>query len=243
MVTATSIAPPHTTRSGPFVRQWTPAEFAVLCRLGPFAGRTLSLRGGDLVEHRTGVLDPVPVTFTRPEFYALWDAQLFSGQLVQLIGGTIVQEPRMTPPHATAVRKATRVLDRAFPTGHVVRSQLPLSLGATSEPHPYVAVVSGSVDDYATAHPTTAVLVVEVADSTLDHDTTTKAELYATAGILDYWVLDVVGRQLLAYRDPAPLPAGLGGAAYRTHLTLGPADAVSPLAMPTAAVKVADCLP
>ncbi len=74
-------------------------------------------------------------------------------------------------------------------------------------------------------------------------DTTTKAELYATAGVPDYWVIDLENRQLLIYRDPVALPAGLGATAYRTHLAFGPNDSVSPLAAPTASVKVADLLP
>ena len=86
-------------------------------------------------------------------------------------------------------------------------------------------------------------LVIEVSDTTLDSDTTVKAELYATAGIADYWVLDLNNRRLLIFRDPAPLPAGLGGTAYRTHLTLGPADAISPLAAPTVSFRVAELLP
>jgi hypothetical protein len=42
-------------------------------------------------------------------------------------------------------------------------------------------------------------------------------------------------------RDPAPVPAN--GNSYRTHLTLGPAESVSPLAVPTAVIAVADLLP
>ena len=48
---------------------------------------------------------------------------------------------------------------------------------------------------------------------------------------------------LLVYRDPEPLPAGLGATAYRTHTVHGPDDTVSPLAAPHAAVRVADLLP
>jgi hypothetical protein len=59
----------------------------------------------------------------------------------------------------------------------------------------------------------------------------------------DYWVLDVDGRRLLVFRDPEPLPAGLGATAYRTRLAFGPDEAVAPLAAPGAAVRVADLLP
>jgi Uma2 family endonuclease len=103
-------------------------------------------------------------------------------------------------------------------------------------------VVAGRFEDY-TDHPTTALLIVEVADTTLFDDTTTKAEVYAEAGIQDYWVLDLNGKRLLVFRDPVPLPAGLGATAYRTQLAFGPADRVSPLAAPAGSVLVSDLLP
>lgn len=56
-------------------------------------------------------------------------------------------------------------------------------------------------------------------------------------------MLDLNGRVLHVLHDPQPLPAGLGATAYRTHLTLGPADAVSPLAVPGASLVVGDLLP
>ena len=80
-------------------------------------------------------------------------------------------------------------------------------------------------------------------DNTLFFDTTTKAELYATAGVPEYWVIDLQNRRLLVFRDPVPLPAGLGATTYRTHLTFDPADSVCPLAAPAVTVRVADLLP
>ncbi|QDU22386.1 hypothetical protein [Urbifossiella limnaea] len=56
------------------------------------------------------------------------------------------------------------------------------------------------------------------------------------AGIADYRVLGMNGRQLHVFRDPA-------GDAYATHLTLAESATVSPLAAPAAAVRVADLLP
>jgi Uma2 family endonuclease len=107
-----------------------------------------------------------------------------------------------------------------------------------------VAVIPGAKRNY-TDHPTVAALLVEIADTTLSKDITTKAELYATAGIADYWVLDVENRQLHIFRDPQPLPlpTELAATAYQTHLTLGSNDTVSPLAAPNAVIRVADLLP
>jgi len=104
-----------------------------------------------------------------------------------------------------------------------------------------VAVVAGTPRDYLVSHPTTAVVIVEVADTSLTYDLTTKAEVYAAAGIADYWVLDLAGRALHVLRDPRPVAAG--GAAYRSHQILGPADSVAPLATPAAHVAVANLLP
>jgi hypothetical protein len=53
----------------------------------------------------------------------------------------------------------------------------------------------------------------------------------------------VENRQLHVFRDPQPLPAGLGATAYQTHLTLSPTDTVSPLAAPGASILVSDLLP
>lgn len=116
-------------------------------------------------------------------------------------------------------------------------------VGSRNDPGPDLAVVSGSRRDLADRQATSAVLIVEVADSSLDLDTTTKAELYATAGVPDYWVIDLASRKLLLFRDPVELPAGLGATAYRTRKPLLPDDDVSPLANPAAIVKVRELLP
>ena len=56
-------------------------------------------------------------------------------------------------------------------------------------------------------------------------------------------MIDVENRVLLVFRDPVPLPTGLGATAYRTHFTLGPTDRISPLAAPSSSITVADMLP
>ncbi len=150
----------------------------------------------------------------------------------------------MDAPHGNGVERTDAQVRLAFGTGWRFRVQLPLVLNLHTDPMPDIAVIPGVlVGD--PEHPTAAALVVEVSDTTFDTDVTEKAELYATAGVADYWVLDVVNRQLHVFRDPQPLPLPptLGATAYRTHLTLGPNDTVSPLAVPTALIRVADLLP
>src|SRR5262249_12646462 len=134
------------------------------------------------------------------------------------------------------------VLERVFAgVAWVSRNEQPIAL-ADSDPQPDVMVVSGRFEDY-TDHPTSALLLAEVADSTLDRDTTTKAKVYVEAGIAEYWVLDRTNRCLPVCRPPAPLPVGPGARAYPPHITLGPADRVTPLAAPGGSILVGDLLP
>jgi Uma2 family endonuclease len=91
--------------------------------------------------------------------------------------------------------------------------------------------------------PTTAVLAVEVADTSLATDRGEKAQLYAAAGIADYWVVDLNNRLLIVHRDPQSDPASPSGASYRMVTPLVIGQSISPLATPQAIVNVADLLP
>ncbi|MCS6863160.1 MAG: Uma2 family endonuclease, partial [Abditibacteriales bacterium] len=116
-------------------------------------------------------------------------------------------------------------------------------LGTDSDPEPDIAVEVGNSRTYRDAHPTTAVLIVEIADSSLDHDRRCKGSLYASEGIEDYWIVNLVDRQLEVYRQPhadATQPYGFGYADVRV---LKARERVAPLAAPRSWVKVADLLP
>ena len=194
------------------------------------------------MQSRRASVPPMPKRWTLAQFHQLGDAGYFEGLRAKLIHGVIIEEGPMNPPHAVAGEKTEEVMRSVFGSGWRMRIEKPLVLGSDTDPMPDLAIVAGR-PTVAGGHPTSAALVIEIADTSLDYDTTTKAELYATAGIADYWVLDVDNRQLLVFRDPAPLPAGLGATAYQTRLTLADTDTVAPLALPTAAVRVADLLP
>jgi Uma2 family endonuclease len=185
----------------------------------------------------------MPHRFTIEEYRKLGETGLFEDMKTMLIQGELFTMGMPKPPHDFALSATYEFLRAICPAGHHVRNQLGFDIGTNNDPGPDLAVVPGAIRDYATITPTTAVLIVEVAHTTLFMDTTTKAELYATAGVPEYWVIDLEHRQLIVFRDPQPLPTGLGATAYRTHLTFGPTDSVSPLVAPTASVLVGDLLP
>jgi Uma2 family endonuclease len=184
---------------------------------------------------------PRPWKWTVGQYYKLGDLGFFQGKRVELIRGEILEMSPINWSQAVGTNNVSEVLRQIFAGQAWINTQNPLAM-TDSHPQPDVAVISGRIRDY-NDHPQSALQVVEVADTTLYFDTTTKAELYATAGVLDYWVLDLDGKRLLVFRDPIQLPTGLGASAYRTHFSLGPTETVSPLAAPNSTVTVSDLLP
>lgn len=188
---------------------------------------------------------PKPHRWTLTGYRNLAKAGLLDGLRTMLIGGEILIMPNPGTLHDTALSLTAAFLQSICPTGHYVRNQQSFNVGTANDPGPDLAVVPGAIRDYVNQAPTTAALIVEVADTSLAIDTTTKAELYATAGVAAYWVIDLNARELHVVRDPQPLPlpTELATTAYQTRFTLGPNDSVSPQAAPNASVRVADLLP
>lgn len=174
--------------------------------------------------------------WTRDEYYRLADKGFFPpGKRVELIDGVIYEMSPQKSPHATGISLASEVLRAAFPEGHHIRVQLPLALDSYSEPEPDLAVVAGGPRDYLEDHPKTAVLIVEVSHTSSFHDRERKRSRYARSAIPEYWIVDVVGKQMEVYRNP-----GEGG--YQTRLILKTGDTISPLASDSV-IAVTDLLP
>lgn len=189
-------------------------------------------------------IELTPRLWTREEYYKMANVGVFHPEeRVELIGGRIVTVSPQTSPHCTAICLVADVLRKICGRGHHVRMRGPLDVSPTSQPEPDIAVVSGSVRDYAKAHPNTALLIVEVAESTVVFDRGEKASLYASAGVPDYWVVNLHTQQLEVYRDPAPMTGEPYGYGYRTSAQFVAGDTVTPLANPQGIIQVSDLLP
>lgn len=189
------------------------------------------------------VTAPQVHTWTLDEYYQMAEVGVFEGKHVELITGQVVDMSPMGSPHMTAVTLTGEVLRQAFGPGYFLRIQGPLTCGLSSAPEPDVAVIAGQIREYTHAHPSTAVLVVEVADTSLAYDRSTKASLYASAGIPEYWIVNLLARCLEVHRQPrgeASQPLGYG---YATVTSLRDTESVTPLALPQARLMVAEMLP
>jgi Uma2 family endonuclease len=182
--------------------------------------------------------------WTREEYDRMIDAGvLTTNDRVELVDGEIVTMTPQKSRHATAVRLVETALRRVFGDGVDVRTQLPLALGAESEPEPDIAVVAGSPRDYRDAHPSTALLIVEVADTSLDFDRTRKASVYARAGILDYWIVNLIDAVVEIHRKPQQSTGQVAVWHYADIATHHAPDRIVPLARPGSFIAIADLLP
>jgi Uma2 family endonuclease len=185
-----------------------------------------------------------PRRWTRDEYYQMLDLGFFIDQRVELIDGEIIEMPAQKDVHAIIVGVAHKVLDRLFGDTHWTRMQLPLTLPDDSEPEPDVSVVPGSPRDYlGKGHPKSALLVVEVSDTTLRFDRRRKAPVYASAGIQDYWIINLIDMQIEVHRKPFADPSQPHGFRYDETFTLKAGQSLAPLARPQASISVADLLP
>jgi Uma2 family endonuclease len=88
-----------------------------------------------------------------------------------------------------------------------VRSQAPVDASATDRernlPEPDVAVLSEWRAEFGLRQPrgNELIVAIEVSDTTLYSDTTGKRDLYARAGVPEYWVIDLNARRVMVYRS------------------------------------------
>ena len=182
-----------------------------------------------------------PRRWTRAKYHRLGEVGFFEGESVELLDGEIWTLPPQTPWHFSAAEAAADALQIAFRTGFAIRRRGPLTLGNETEPEPDRAVV-GSHLDYEDHHPVPSEVCprVEVSASTLAKDRGRKASDYARAGIPDYWIVNLINRQLEIHRDPGALPNGHG---YKLRRVLLKGEAAVPLLAPGSLVSVTDLLP
>lgn len=153
---------------------------------------------------------------------------------VELIGGEIIDMVPIGSDHACTTGDLVRKLTLALGDAALVTGSSPLRIDDYNEPEPDVLVLRWRDDRYRSALPGPAdvLLLLEVANTSLAFDRTTKAALYAAAGVADYWIVDLAGRSVEVCREPGP-----AGFANRARIATG---SVAPLAFPDLALDVAD---
>ncbi len=157
---------------------------------------------------------------------------------LEFIHGEIREMNPIGSRHEEVVDRLTEWSFANLPKGNVrVRIQNSIGLPSLeSAPEPDLAWVVRR--DYSRGRPVAedVLLVVEVADSSLGFDTGEKADLYAAAGIADYWVVDVAAGRIEVRREPV---AGR----YASVRTVAGDDELRPLLMPQVSLRPASLWP
>ncbi len=175
--------------------------------------------------------------WTRDEYRKLIADGFLQDGKVELVNGEIWEKMGQGRRHIAVVTWVLNTLGAVFGLERLqIQSSLPVS--DYGDPEPDVALLKQSMDQYLEEEPTPEemLLVVEASDSTLRADLTAKVRQYGSAGIPEYWVVDIPNRLLHVFREPTQT-----GYASETILTTD--EEVRPLAAPDAAIRVTDLLP
>ncbi|MBW4667300.1 MAG: Uma2 family endonuclease [Cyanomargarita calcarea GSE-NOS-MK-12-04C] len=165
--------------------------------------------------------------WTVEEYHQIIDAGILTSEdKVELLDGKIIQMSPQKPPHAGTTQRASDYLKLILALKAHVRTQLPITL-CSSEPEPDIAVVEIDPGAYGNHHPSSSeiFLLIEVSYSTLDFDCKQKAAIYAKENIREYWVLDIIERQVYVYRNPSQ-------SGYQQKTIFNVDDAITLLAFP-----------
>lgn len=186
-------------------------------------------------EIRSGLI-PQRRPFTRSEYYLMAKSGVFGPEeRVELIEGDILTKAPIGPSHNYGVYILSNIIRTTFDAGYMVCIQSSLSLTDNNEPQPDIMVVLDKGLEYSKRNPNAseAVLVIEIAESTLEYDRKIKAGLYAKAGIPEYWIVNLVNRNLEVYRNP-------NGASYESVQVYEIGQSIQPLRSPGISIPIAD---
>ena len=188
---------------------------------------------------------PAPVAtrstrrFTVAEYYRMAEVGILQpDERVELIKGEIIVRSPTGRRHSSCVAIIIEfILSRALGT-LTLWSQSSLLLGEGFMPEPDVVLLRRRSDFYADSNPTPAdiLLVIEVCDTSLNYDRNVKVPLYAGAGIVETWLVNLEADCIEVYRQPGP-------EGYQQSVIFRRGDKIAPAARPDLELSVADLLP
>ena len=143
--------------------------------------------------------------FTTEEYHKLAEIGIIKEtDRVELINGDIITTTPIKSKHAGMVDLLIEFLIIKLYKKATIKCQNPITIANHTEPEPDIVVAHYKEDSYISAHPSPneIYVVIEVSDTTLEKDREVKHPLYANAGIPEYWIINLVDRQIEIYRQP-----------------------------------------
>ncbi|MFT3787808.1 MAG: Uma2 family endonuclease [Tepidisphaeraceae bacterium] len=195
----------------------------------------------DRTQVRPLQIEPREVPVSRVMYHQLEAAGHYARRRVELFRGKVIEMPAIGTDHGRSSLKSAKQLRRLFPEDRfTVRPGLPFIAVDDSEPEPDLCVVPVTAEA-STEHPSTCLLLIEVSEATLAFDRDGKLKLYAESGVADYWIVNLIDRQIEVYRHPHQIADGTWS--YDAPVIRKPGETVDLLALPGATLAVDDLLP
>ena len=176
--------------------------------------------------------------FTVAEFARMMEmAVLDTEERVELVWGEVVKMSPINIAHTSTLKRLIHLLSTVLAGRMILSVQDPIQLFDDSLPQPDIAVLKVQDDFYShrNPNPDDVLLLIEVSDTSLPYDRKVKSLLYGSAGIIDYWIVNLVNRQIEVHRDPQP-------DGYRMTIRYTAGESLSCLAFPDIALKVDDIM-
>lgn len=179
-----------------------------------------------------------PVKWTIDDYHRIVDSGVLADRSVELLNGEIVVMPPEGPPHAAYSQEGADYLRSLLGSRAKIREAKPITLpGSNSEPEPDIAiVVPHPVEVYLQHHPYPEDIfwLIEFSQSSLAKDMEVKSQIYAAAGIAEYWVINLRTLRLVIFRSPVD-------GKYKLQQMLE-TESIAPLAFPDISIAVSRLL-
>jgi Uma2 family endonuclease len=143
--------------------------------------------------------------FTVDEYYRMTEAGILPEDTsTELIEGRILDVGERVPFHSGTMDRMNRILLQRVGDSAVVGIKHAVRFDPYTEPIADYSILRARSDFYSEAHPgpEDVLLMIEVAGASLAYDRDAKAPLYAGAGIPEYWLVDLAGREVIVHRSP-----------------------------------------
>ncbi|BDM81875.1 Uma2 family endonuclease [Acaryochloris marina] len=164
-------------------------------------------------------------------YHHMVEAGILSDCHVELLQGKIVDRTPEGPLHTHSGEGTAQFLRQHLQGQTWIREAHPITLN-TSKPEPDLAIVRLPWSQYRQRHPDPSEVywLIEISDSSIAIDSGYKLKIYTSAGIPEYWIVNLRKQQVSVYRQPE-------SEHYRSVETYQDGE-LTPLAFPTLRVSV-----
>lgn len=141
--------------------------------------------------------------FTMEEFDRLFEVGIFTEEdRIEFVDGELFRMSSVSGDHLWPVARLDRAIQRVIPDDLIVHVQSPIRIANRASFLPDIAVVHIPARGQEVPSAELILLVVEVSKSSRAYDQNTKLPIYASAGIPEAWICDLVDDCIMRYTEP-----------------------------------------